>query len=225
MHLFESNELMVVKYSLKKIKAFTLAEVLITLGVIGVVAAITIPALVQNIQDQEFKTAFKKEYTTITEAYTNFYQDYQDQCVWGNIYWYFPDYFLHGKVDRGASGYSSMWYPIQTYKKTGNVSTPYPDSNANEVYVQLNDGALLCWRWTWCPGSPEYLTCLVFVDVNGPKPPNIEARDVFILSLSNKGRTFPGWVDFATTPPTQLFGCSGNDYTNCADYVIKGINY
>lgn len=36
----------------KKAKAFTLAEVLITLGIIGVVAALTIPALMQNIQDK-----------------------------------------------------------------------------------------------------------------------------------------------------------------------------
>lgn len=210
---------------LKNIKAFTLAEVLITLGIIGVVAAITIPALVQNIQDQEFKTAFKKEYTTITEAYTNFYQDYNGQIVWANMF-SFPNYFLHGKVDTGASGYSSMWYPIQTYKRTGNVSTPYPDGDANEIYVQLNDGALLCFRTYWTPGSPERLMCDVFIDVNGPKPPNIEARDVFVVSLSDKGRVFPGDVNFATSPPTQNYPCGvGNDYRGCSDSVIKGINY
>ena len=37
---------------------FTLAEVLITLGIIGVVAAMTIPTLMNNIQDVLFKTAF-----------------------------------------------------------------------------------------------------------------------------------------------------------------------
>ena len=41
-------------------KGFTLAEVLITLGIIGVVAAMTLPALVNKTQNQELVTAFKK---------------------------------------------------------------------------------------------------------------------------------------------------------------------
>ena len=40
--------------------AFTLAEVLITLGIIGIVAEMTIPTLMNNVQDQAFKAAWKK---------------------------------------------------------------------------------------------------------------------------------------------------------------------
>ena len=40
--------------------AFTLAEVLITLGIIGVVAAMTIPTLISNTNGAQFKTAYKK---------------------------------------------------------------------------------------------------------------------------------------------------------------------
>lgn len=43
-----------------KIRAFTLAEVLITLGVIGVVAAMTLPTLIQNYQEQEYVNKLKK---------------------------------------------------------------------------------------------------------------------------------------------------------------------
>ena len=39
---------------------FTLAEVLVTLMIIGVIAAMTIPSLMQNTQQQEFKAAYKK---------------------------------------------------------------------------------------------------------------------------------------------------------------------
>ena len=39
-------------HSLKRKSAFTLAEVLITLGIIGVVAAITMPVLISNVQDR-----------------------------------------------------------------------------------------------------------------------------------------------------------------------------
>ena len=47
-------------YFMEKFKAFTLAEVLITLAVLGVVAAMTIPTLVNNSSDQSTVTKVKK---------------------------------------------------------------------------------------------------------------------------------------------------------------------
>lgn len=49
-------------------KGFTLAEVLITLGIIGVIAALTIPTLINNIQTEQFRTGLKKSYTTLSQA-------------------------------------------------------------------------------------------------------------------------------------------------------------
>lgn len=54
-------------------KAFTLAEVLITLGIVGVVAAITIPTLIAGYQKKETVTALKKMYSSLTQA-TKMYQ-------------------------------------------------------------------------------------------------------------------------------------------------------
>ena len=51
-----------------KKNGFTLAEVLITLAIIGVVATLTLPALMTNTQEQQSKTAFKKGINTLTEA-------------------------------------------------------------------------------------------------------------------------------------------------------------
>ena len=49
-------------------KAFTLAEVLITLAIIGIVAALTIPSVISNYQQQEFKTGLKKAVSVLNEA-------------------------------------------------------------------------------------------------------------------------------------------------------------
>ena len=49
---------------------FTLAEVLITLTIIGVIAAMTIPTLLSNTSDQEYKTGLKKAISTINQAIT-----------------------------------------------------------------------------------------------------------------------------------------------------------
>ena len=49
-------------------KAFTLAEVLITLAIIGIVAAVTIPSVIANYQQQEFKTGLRKAVSVLNEA-------------------------------------------------------------------------------------------------------------------------------------------------------------
>ncbi len=51
-----------------KVPAFTLAEVLITLGIIGVVAAMTIPNLIANTNGAKFRSGFKKAISTLNQA-------------------------------------------------------------------------------------------------------------------------------------------------------------
>ena len=51
-----------------KKQAFTLAEVLITLMIIGIVAALTIPSVISNYQQQEFKIGLKKAVSVLNEA-------------------------------------------------------------------------------------------------------------------------------------------------------------
>lgn len=52
---------------MKKI-AFTLAEVLITLGIIGVVAAMTMPVLISNYRESVIKNQFKKAYSLVAQS-------------------------------------------------------------------------------------------------------------------------------------------------------------
>ena len=52
---------------------FTLAEVLITLVIIGVIAAMTVPTLMQNTNSQEFRSALKKAISTVNQALTLHY--------------------------------------------------------------------------------------------------------------------------------------------------------
>ena len=57
-----------VKASYSKRFAFTIAELMITIGVVGVVAAITIPLLIQNSNTRKFTTQFKKSLSTLNQA-------------------------------------------------------------------------------------------------------------------------------------------------------------
>ncbi len=67
----------------KKLIAFTLAEVLITLAVIGVVAALTIPTLIQNYEEKATVTKVKKMYNTLFNAYRLSILDYGTASEWG----------------------------------------------------------------------------------------------------------------------------------------------
>src|SRR5574344_966823 len=65
--------------------AFTLAEVLITLGIIGVVAALTIPTLMQKTEERETVSKLKKVYSTLQNAYSRAINDEGELSDWGTI--------------------------------------------------------------------------------------------------------------------------------------------
>ncbi len=64
-------------------KGFTLAEVLITLAVIGVVAAMTIPTLVSKYHEKQRITQLKKAYSVLNQAFTRAVADYGTPDNWG----------------------------------------------------------------------------------------------------------------------------------------------
>ncbi len=62
--------------------AFTLAEVLITLGIIGVVAALTIPSVVQNYRNHSVEAKLKKFYSTFNQAVQRSVAENGDVAIW-----------------------------------------------------------------------------------------------------------------------------------------------
>ena len=89
--------------------AFTLAEVLITLGIIGVVAAMTLPTLIQKYQNKVVETKLAKFYTTINQAIKLAEVQYGDKKYWyqsSNSYETDPD---TGEVIQGSSEVEKWW--------------------------------------------------------------------------------------------------------------------
>ena len=54
---------------------FTLADVLVTLGIIGVVSAMTIPTLMQNHQKKTYVTQLHKVYNELQQAFLQYRND------------------------------------------------------------------------------------------------------------------------------------------------------
>lgn len=70
---------------MKRKFGFTLAEVLITLGIIGVVAAMTLPALIQKNHTNVTEARLKKFYSSINQAISLAEVDYGDKKYWSAI--------------------------------------------------------------------------------------------------------------------------------------------
>lgn len=165
--------------------AFTLAEVLITLGIIGVVAAMTIPTLMNKTNDAEMKSAWKKNYSVFSQATAQMVNDNG-----GSISGLFTDsdsvatqysqYLQKSKVctDAIAEGCRA---PI-----IGLSNNPSVNVVATGPGVVLSDGAYFQ-PWLGdkdCKqaiGAPVvfYRCAGAIIDVNGSKKPNIIGKDNF----------------------------------------------
>ncbi len=150
---------------------FTLAEVLITLGIIGVVAAMTIPTLMANTGRAEFKTAFKKVVSAVNQAVTLSvaidYLDFGDTNKGGLDKTDSILSILNKKMQIAKTESSAVDDVTRMFKATGGSN--YTIFFADGMVLSYPKGAEKC---------TNYLTgdavdnCKGVVDVNGTKAPN-----------------------------------------------------
>lgn len=214
------NNLMV--KDMKYIKfAFTLAEVLIVLGVVGIVAAVTIPTLIKNTQDAEFKSAWKKEFSVISQAFSMIKNDnggsFQSLCT-GNytnagnncLLTTFSDYLKFTKTCNAPS-YQGCWHSNNAFYWLNNSPALSSHFLANQgAGAILNDGTLMYFinSSSTCETSTYGIsTCGgIMVDVNGFKPPNTVGRDIFGMHILSD-KIVPFGVAGDTYATTILVNC------------------
>ncbi len=180
---------------------FTLAEILITIGIIGVVAAITIPVLMQNSNSKKFVTQYKKSLSTLNQAaigaQAQYDMDYSTLTTISEDASCKNDTLSGGKYT--LCGLFNNTLSAQTYLgkygnvKGANLETPYAVTTktlnpANYLFFSFADGAFVAFNpnakgcgvgvgqviTTDMLTSGKLANCLGFVDVNGPNPPNSE---------------------------------------------------
>lgn len=229
--------------------AFTLAEVLITLAIIGIVAAMTIPSIVQQTQKQEYVSALKKTYSVISQA-TNMIitEEGGTPDKWGminendastnKIMELYKTHLLNLKVCDTSD--SSCNYSDNLLNINGNISqiqTTYGGNWGVKVFKwKLSDGASISFdMWNYSnfinyfglnPGYTDGLGYGMFiVDVNGNKKPNQLGRDVFIFCLTNKGLAPAGRDNNSANCSTSTSSVWGG--ADCAAKVLTegAMNY
>ena len=176
--------------------AFTLAEVLITLGIIGVVAALTIPTLNKKINAIYVKTRLKQTFAIITQAMKYTQNEFGDLETWGfNGDWnsthdmdIFSGYFnryLKITLDCGYTNEKGCVVNAPNYEIDGQPNSVNYATCTKPYYYKLllQNGASLYYRTGNRPedgGDPNKM--YIFIDVNGQKGPNTWGRDIFEYS-------------------------------------------
>ncbi len=200
--------------------AFTLAEVLVTLGIIGVVSAMTVPSLMQNYQRQSYLTQLHKVYNEMQQALVQ----YQTDTNAVNL------------TEAGLTSNVKLRSFIKSYFKVikeceeleGCFASDYKNLNggsANFAKLKsfvLASGASI--RPTLSAGNSD-INVYFAVDVNGPKGPNILGRDCFFIFVFNNGMI----DDNGTSAPLsrdereKLFDehCFGNGTTGCFGRILN----
>ena len=192
--------------------AFTLAEVLITLGIIGVVAALTLPTLISNYRERELITRTKRVYSNIYNATIMAQKDNDsigDNSVlfnaadgYGKVTESFAKYFSGAKVCKSKAECPNYYYDIKfattMYDETGSSR----DWNSGAFKIILNDGAFVTIS-SMLPGCEshrndtyydengqptsvpvnQYFCAVLIFDVNGTTLPNRFGQDVFEIYI------------------------------------------
>ena len=191
-----------------KNRAFTLAEVLITLGIIGIVIAMTLPTIITKYTEAQTVAQLKKAYSTLQQAFLYAQEEEGPIENWDLVGFFSPEgaqnliniLTPHLKIIKNCSNETKNCIPNMYY---------YPDM---QNYMNLNadtrtgkavlaDGTLFLvrTRGKHCDDTDDsYLEegydprfekycAWILMDLNGMKKPNALGRDVFAFNVYSTG--------------------------------------
>ena len=225
-------------------KAFTLAEMLIVLGIVGVVAALAIPSLYNHFKKIELHTRFNKTYSVVNQALNLTMGDLglTSSSDFG-IYWNedknvlnqrfvdinkiwdskFAGATLTDKQDfsRKRVYMHDFWGDLWPYAMSWPVNGTYQDNN----FLILPDGAMVSRLGYNTIGYPSSLALVIFFDTNGPyRGPNRIGYDMFYYYQDGKyheGNLVPT-CDPLRTPINPYW--QSMQHSACSAIALKDIN-
>lgn len=226
---------------------FTLAEVLITLGIIGVVAAMTMPTLIQNQQKRSLEVATQKFYSMMSQAVKQYMADYgvddlrhtplasdnyEDKAspeAISSIRDFVTKYLKVVKeCDHDANDCFAPEYKGWNGSKTDSNFTIYENMDEFRDYV-LADGSVIRIGY-------YYLPIDLYVDINGKKGPNRVGYDLWSMSIFYDGSIDEGGLtpeckkdDNECNPKNspseerayRFEVCQGGNYGGCFGHFLE----
>lgn len=229
-----------VNYSFKK--GFTLAEVLITLAIIGIVAALTIPTLVSKYEKKRTVTQLQKAYSVLNQAYLfskveggdnvllnsingNF--DMDSATSQANVSEYMENYFLpHLKVQKNCGISSDINCFGFEHKNINNENVGLAYYKYNVI---LQDNIFISAIYNTSCDENGVCTAgggiLLFVDINGSVGPNAAGKDYFMFYVKPKSTNINFFEVNSSTPSNKrsalLNDCNTSSWRRSCGALIK----
>ena len=171
--------------------AFTLAEVLITLGIIGVVAAMTIPTLISNYEKKFTSTGVRNFHSLMAQAYQLSMVENGNMETWS---------FPLNKSDKEQAKqffdkyFSPYLHVLNECSDEDSIQEKFTNARTSPVYT-LKNGMQFVFIPNAADNDYEGKYVYLILDINGNKGPNRDGRDIFYLDIfPNNGIVWVGRV-------------------------------
>lgn len=172
-------------------KGFTLAEVLVTLGIIGVVSALTMPVLINSYQKRVYITALHKAYNEVNQALTQKLTDSNTEdlseaglTTQDALDTWVENYFKYTQKCNTAGSMEPCFAPLTNYNKLKN------NTSGNNLDITPTTSYLLASSFAIMFKSDVVGNKLfdLIIDTNGSNKPNILGRDLFVIAIYKNGK-------------------------------------
>ena len=226
-----------------KHQGFTLAEVLITLGIIGIVAAMTMPSVIGNARDKQIIARVQKIYSVLSSSYMMAVAESETPEYWGMPYTtgnnyaaaeVMASYFIKNmKILKDCKGKRGCFPNSVTYRF--NNTNPWNDNfdkGSHRYKVITSDGVSVAFHAysNNCSAQAGNINFCgrIYVNINGVKDKkSILGKNLFQFLLTNKG-VIPDGVDVSYEEMEDTcMGISNKAGDRCTRWVLsKGnLNY
>lgn len=222
-------------------KAFTLAEVLTTLGIIGIVAAMTMPMLLANSREKELVSKLKKSYSVLSQSFAlaivenntpNYWLDTPEEDNGGAAAMSLQEKLTpYYHISKDCKGEGGCWPNQNILNLDGTSSGLNFGTDRNYSTFRIADGTLYALRIvdTTCETSRGTDSALqkvcaeMFIDVTGPKKPNQLGYDVYKFYIVRNG-VYPAGMSGDTTHPFDTQCLRKVSGLGCAAWVLRNSN-
>lgn len=222
---------------------YTLSEVLVTIGIIGVIAALTLPILTNKHQNAVALAGIKLAYAKINDGFlmmrsSENLDDLSNLSVFQTMT---PETFLDERVQTNLDNQMRKYFNIVKSYKAGEACPECP------VYVKMNgelaDGGQYdyAWRGFLNDGMIYYMhlngpqnasnktkiksiVAYFFVDINGVNPPNKWGKDMFQYALAQNGLLYSAWGKDLSEAMPQSQTYWGEDSSGCGAPANKDVS-
>ena len=209
---------------------FTLAEVLITLGIIGVVAAMTIPNLIATHQKKQTVVKLQKAISVMNQAYRLAYDDVgevtaEEARTLGAQNYFDKFWAPYIKIQSLCSVEGCGYGAYPQWKMTN--GSPYGlavhTSDARVAFTSMDGFFYIVVTYTGGRDDSTVTVNSVYVDINGTAKPNTMGKDIFMLERKIDGEkggvVVPAYSSFTNAQVDR--NCSKSGTGECCAEKIK----